>query len=1032
MNLSAPFIRRTVGTTLLTAAIALAGAIAYTQLPVSALPRVDFPTIQISASLPGAAPEVMASSVVTPLEHHLGRIAGVSEMTSSSSLGSGQIVMQFDLDRDIDAAGRDVQAAINASLGDLPTGLPARPSYRKVNPADAPILVLSLTSPTYGRAAMYDAASTVIAQRLSQVEGVGQVTVGGSSLPAVRVEVDPDHLAATGLDMADVHTAIAAANANRPKGELAGPGQAVTLGVTDQLRHAVEYQGLVVGTSPNGATIRLRDIAHIVDSVEDLRVDGRANGKPAVLLIVFRQPGANIIATVDRVRALLPHLQASIQAGIHIDVSVDRTTSIRASVRDVEITLVGAILLVVLVVFAFLREWRSAVIASVAVPVSLVGTFGVMYLAGYSVDNLSLMALTIATGFVVDDAIVVVENVQRHLEAGLAPRDATFLGAKEIGFTVMSISLSLIAVFVPILLMGGIVGRLFREFAVTLSVAVLVSLAISLTTTPMLCALLLKPARAGGHGLVYRAGERVLAAVTRTYERSLGWVLRHSFLMLLVAFATVGVTVQLYRVVPKGFFPQQDTGRLNGSIVADQDTSAQALKTLMAGLADITAADPAVRGTVAFSSGNSGRMFVTLAPRNDRTLSADQVIARLRGSLAKLPGATLYLQPVQDLQIGGRSSAAQYQYTLQSPDFQELATWTPRLLARLRQLPGLTDVNSDLQDHGRQVYAAVDRDDAARLVLSSRAVDEVLYDMFGQRQVSTTYTDLNQYHVVLEIDPALATDPAALNGVRIRPPGQPAVMLPALAKVTSAWTPLTIAHQSGMPAVTLSFNLRHGVALGDAVTRIAAAERELGVPADVRTHFSGTAQAFQRSLASEPLLLLAALVAVYLVLGMLYESLIHPITILSTLPSAGVGALLALLVLHIDLNVIALIGIILLIGIVKKNAILMIDFAIVAQRDEGLSPRDAIFRAARLRFRPITMTTMAAMLGGLPLALGLGAGGELRQPLGVAIVGGLIVSQALTLFTTPVIYLHMERLRARLHRARPVAAAPSPVVGGPS
>ena len=1030
MNLSAPFIRRTVGTTLLTAAIALTGAIAYGQLPVSALPRVDFPTIQVSASLPGAAPEVMASSVVTPLEHHLGRIAGVAEMTSSSSLGSGQITMQFDLDRNIDAAGRDVQAAINASLGDLPANLPGRPSYRKVNPADAPILALALTSPTYDRAAMYDAASTVIAQRLSQVEGVGQVTLGGSSLPAVRVEVDPDHLAASGLDIADLHTALAAANADRPKGELADADHAITLGATDQLRGAAAYRGLVVGTSPSGAVVRLGDLARVVDSVEDTRVDGRANGKPAVLLIVFRQPGANIIATVDRVAALLPHLRAAIPAGIHIDVVLDRTTSIRASVRDVEITLVGAILLVVLVVFAFLREWRAAVIASVAVPVSLVGTFGVMYLVGYSVDNLSLMALTIATGFVVDDAIVVVENVQRHLEAGMAPRDAAFLGAKEIGFTVISISISLIAVFVPILLMGGIVGRLFREFAVTLSVAVLVSLAISLTTTPMLCALLLRPTRTGGHGLVYRIGERVLDAVTHTYERWLGWVLRHSFFILIVALATVVVTVQLYRVIPKGFFPQQDTGRLNGSIVADQDTSAQAMKALVSKLADITAADPDVRGTFAFTTGNSGRMFVTLAPRGERSLSADQVIARLRPALSKVPGATLYLQPVQDLQIGGRSSAAQYQYTLQSPDFQELASWTPRLLAKLRKLPGLTDVNSDLQDHGRQVYAAVDRDDAARLGLTSRAVDEVLYDMFGQRQVSTTYTDLNQYHVVLEIDPALATDPAALQGVRIRPLGQPAVMLPALAKVTSAWTPLTIAHQSGMPAVTLSFNLRPGVALGDAVTQIDAAERELGLPASVRTHFSGTAQAFQRSLASEPLLLLAALVAVYLVLGILYESLIHPITILSTLPSAGVGALLALFLLHIDLNVIALIGIILLIGIVKKNAILMIDFAIAAQREDGLSPRDAIFRAARLRFRPITMTTMAAMLGGLPLALGLGAGGELRQPLGVAIVGGLIVSQALTLFTTPVIYLYMERLRARLHGAR--SAIASSVIGGPS
>ena len=1028
MNISAPFIRRTVGTTLLTAAIALAGALAYRQLPVSALPRIDFPTIQISASLPGAAPEVMASSVVTPLEHQLGRIAGVSEMTSTSSLGSAQIVLQFDLDRDIDAAGRDVQAAINASLGQLPTTLVSRPSYRKVNPADAPILVLALTSPTYDRAAMYDAASSILMQRLSQVEGVGQVTIGGSSLPAVRVEVDPDRLAATGLDMADVRNVIAGANADRPKGELDGPEHTITLAVTDQLRKAAQYQGLVVGTAANGAAIRLRDVARVVDSVEDLRVDGRANGKAAVLLVIFRQPGANIIATVDRVLALVPHLAASIPAGIHIDVAVDRTTSIRASVRDVELTLVGAVVLVVLVVFAFLRAWRTALIASVAVPVSLIGTFGVMYLADYSVDNLSLMALTIATGFVVDDAIVVVENVQRHLEAGLAPREAALRGAKEIGFTVLSISISLIAVFVPILLMGGIVGRLFREFAVTLSVAVLISLAISLTTTSMLCALLLEPAHAGGHGLAFRLGERALDAVTRAYERALRWVLDHSFAVLTIALATFALTVELYHVVPKGFFPQQDTGRLNGTIVADQDMSAQATNALVARLADITAADPDARGTVAFTTGNSGRMFVSLAPSGERSLSADRIIGRLRPALAKVPGATLYLQPVQDLQIGGRLSAAQYQYTLQSVDFQELVAWTPRLLERLRRLPGFLDVNSDLQDHGRQVYAVVDRDDAARLGLSSANVDEVLYDMFGQRQVSTTYTDLNQYHVVLEIDPAFAIDPTALRGVRVRPPGRPAVMLPAIAGLSSKWAPLTIAHQSGMPAVTLSFNLRPGMALGDAVASLEQAERELGMPDGIRTHFSGTAQAFQSSLATEPILLLAALVAVYLVLGILYESLIHPITILSTLPSAGVGALLALLLLHIDLNVIALIGIILLIGIVKKNAILMIDFAIAAQRDDGLSARDAIFRACRLRFRPITMTTMAAMLGGLPLALGLGAGGELRRPLGVAIVGGLIVSQVLTLFTTPVIYLYMDRLRAWLSGARPSAA----LVGDPS
>ncbi|MDX2087241.1 MAG: efflux RND transporter permease subunit [Kofleriaceae bacterium] len=1018
MNLSAPFIRRTVGTTLLTIALALAGMVAFTQLPVSALPRVDFPTIQVTAGLPGAAPEIVASSIVAPLEHQLGRIAGVTEMTSISTLGTAQIVLQFDLERDIDAAGRDVQAAINASQGYLPANLPMRPSYRKVNPADAPILVLSLTSPTYDRPAMYDAASTVIAQRLSQIEGVGQVIVGGSSLPAVRVEVDPSKLAASSLDMEDLRRAIAAANSNRPKGALRNARETVVLGANDQLRYAAQYAPLVVGSSPAGATVRLRDVANVIDSVEDIRVDGRANGKPAVLMIVFRQPGANIIATVDRVRELLPSMEASIPAGLDIDVVVDRTLSIRASVRDVELTLVGSVLLVVLVVFAFLREWRSAVIASIAVPISLLGATGVMYLADYSIDNLSLMALTIATGFVVDDAIVVVENVQRHLEQGMAPREAAFLGAKEIGFTVLSISISLIAVFIPILLMGGIVGRLFREFAVTLSVAVLVSLAISLTTTPMLCARLLRPLEGRPHGRWYHLGERALALMTRMYSRSLGWVLRHTTLVFLVALGTVALTGVLFVAVPKGFFPQQDTGRLVGTVRGDQDLSAQAMAKLVAQLADITGADPAVRGTVAFTSGNSGRLFATLAPHSERTESADQIIARLRPKLSEVPGATLYLQATQDLQIGGRASASQFQYVLQSTDIAELTQWAPRLLARLRTVPGLVDVNSDLQDRGRQVYAMVDRDRAATLGLSARDVDEILYDMFGQRQVSTTYGDLNQYHVVLEIDPAFAASPAALELARIRPPEQAAIMLPTISTQRTAWTPLTIAHQGGMPAVTLSFNLQPGVSLGEAVQRIAAVERELGMPASIRSHFSGTAQAFQESLRREPYLLAAALLAVYLVLGILYESLLHPITILSTLPSAGIGALLALMLLGLQLDVMAMIGVLLLIGIVKKNAILVIDFALVAQREEGMAPRDAIFRACQLRFRPITMTTMAAMLGAMPLALGLGAGAELRQPLGVAIVGGLIVSQAITLYTTPVIYLFMERLRARLLRRR--------------
>ncbi|MBI1850686.1 MAG: multidrug efflux RND transporter permease subunit [Planctomycetes bacterium] len=1033
MNLSAPFIHRPVGTTLLTIALGLAGAIAYVMLPVSPLPQVEFPTIQVSANLPGASPETMASSVATPLERQFGRIAGVTEITSSSSLGSAQVTLQFELNRNIDAAARDVQASINAALGQLPTNLPNRPNYRKVNPADAPILILSLTSTTYDKARMYDAASSILQQKLAQVEGVGQVTVGGGALPAVRVDVNPTALNDMRLGLDDIRTVLGNANANRPKGQIEDEGRSWTLATTDQLLHAREYEPLIVSYK-NGAAVRLGDVATVTDSVEDTRTGGLADEKPAVLLIVFRQPGANIIQTVDRVRALLPQLGASIPAGIDLGVVMDRTTTIRASVHDVEVTLLISTLLVILVVFLFLRDLRTTLIPSVAVPISLIGTFGVMYLAGYSVDNLSLMALTIATGFVVDDAIVVIENITRYLEAGMQPKEAALKGASEIGFTVISISVSLIAVFIPILLMGGIVGRLFREFAVTLSVAILVSMVVSLTTTPMMCAILLKPRRPASHGALHRWSERVLGWVMRFYDRSLRWVLRHPAPTLAVTLATLGVTIFLYVVVPKGFFPQQDTGRLSGQILADQDTSSQTLQRLLVKFAHAAGSDPAVSGLVAFTGGssggggtaNTGRMFVTLKPLSQRKLSADDVIARLRGKLASIPGATLYLQPVQDLRIGGRASSAQFQYTLQGDDLRELTEWAPKVQQRLRTLPSLVDVNSDQQNRGLQAQLEIDRASASRLGISAASIDTALYDAFGQRQVSTMYTPLNQYHVVMEVDPRFAQDPSGLRTVYVRPSSGAPVPLSAFTRYEANSAPLSVNHQSQFPAVTLSFNLRPGASLGGAVTEIQQAGRDMHLPRSIRGSFSGTAQAFEASLANEPWLIAAALLAVYIVLGILYESLIHPITILSTLPSAGVGALVALLVCRTDLSVIALIGIILLIGIVKKNAILMIDFAMVAERDGGKSPEEAIFQACILRFRPITMTTMSALLGGLPLAIGFGVGSELRQPLGIAIVGGLIFSQVLTLYTTPVIYLYLDRVRlwfrgVRIHRRRPIA-----------
>ena len=1020
MNLSAPFIRRPVATTLMVIAIALAGAIAFKFLPVSPLPQVEFPTVSVFAGLPGASPETMASSVATPLERQFGRIAGITEMTSSSGMGSTSITIQFDLNRNIDAAARDVQAAINAARGQLPKNLPSNPGYRKVNPSDAPIMLLALSSEVVERARMYDIAASILQQKLAQVPGVGQVTVGGGALPAVRVDLNPVALNSTGLGLEDVRASLAAANANRPKGAVAGIDRVWSLSTTDQLLKAAEYQPLVVRYR-NGAAVRLSDIANVTDSVEDIRTAGLSNGKPAIIIIISRQPGANIIATVDGVRAVLPQLRAAIPPTIDLSVLIDATRTIRASVRDVEITLLIALILVILVVFVFLRNVRSTFIPSVAVPISLIGTFGMMYLLRFSIDNLSLMAMTIATGFVVDDAIVVIENITRHLEAGMSPLDAALKGAEEIGFTVLSISLSLIAVFIPILLMGGIVGRLFREFAVTLAIAIAVSLLVSLTATPMMCAKLLRPYSKERGGRLFQASERWFAAILRGYERALGWVLRHQRLTMTVTLVTMAATIFLYVKIPKGFFPQQDTSRLTGSIIADQDTSYQAQRKRLTAFVDTVTKDPAVENTAGFLGGgtlNSGRMFVSLKPKEERNVTADQVIARLRGKLSHVPGATLYLQSNQDLRVGGRFGAAQYQYTLQGDDPNELFQWAPRVYETLRELKELTDVNSDQQNRGLQANLTIDRTTASRLGITPQTIDDYLYDAFGQRQVSTMYTALNQYHVIMEIDPQYWQNPEGLKQIYVPSAKSGLVPLAAFTRFEPRTAPLTVNHQGQFPSVTISFNLPVGVALGTALDAIRRAEADIRLPSSIRGSFQGTAQAFQSSLSNENILILAALLAVYIVLGVLYESLIHPVTILSTLPSAGVGALLALLLFRIELSVIALIGIILLIGIVKKNAILMIDFAIDAERTEGKKPEEAIFQACLLRFRPITMTTMAALLGGLPLAIGGGTGSELRRPLGIAIVGGLIFSQMLTLFTTPVVYLYLDRFRLRLVAAR--------------
>jgi multidrug efflux pump len=1027
MAVSETFVRRPVATTLLTIALALSGALGFRLLPVSPLPQVEFPTLQVQAALPGASPETMASSVATPLERQFGRIAGITEMTSSSTLGATAVVLQFDLGRNIDAAARDVQAAINAARSQLPSNLPSNPTYRKVNPADAPIMIMALSSKTLRRGLIYDAASSILAQKLSQIEGVGQVAVGGSALPGVRVELNPTQLNNAGINLEDVRTALGAANANRPKGELADGDSAWNLTTSDQLLSAAPYRPLIIRYS-NGAAVHLSDVGEVDDAVEDVRNTGLSDGEPAVLIIVFRQPGANIIATVDRVRAELPALQASISPAISLEVVLDMTRTIRASVNDVELTMLISIALVILVVFLFLRSLRATLIPGVVVPLSLVGTFGIMYLLGFSIDNLSLMALTVSTGFVVDDAIVVVENISRYLEQGRSPFEAAVEGAGDIGFTVISISISLVAVFIPILLMGGIVGRLFREFAVTMSAAVLVSLILSLTTTPMMCARLLRSKRSEPHGHLYRSFERGFTILHRRYDLSLAWVLSHQRLTLTVALATVGLNVYLFRVIPKGFFPQQDTGRMMGALQADQDTSFQALRQRLVEFAKTVKANPGVDKVVAFAGGNGGstnsaRMFASLKPNDQRKHSADQIIGQLRKATAKIPGASLYLQAVQDLRIGGRTSNAQYQYTLRGDDVAQLNQWAPKLLALMRHLPLLTDVSSDQLNKGLDAKLVIDRRTASRLGINPRAVDDTLYDAFGQRQVSTMYTPLNQYHVVMEVAPQFWQNPDTLKDIYVRSSTGAQVPLAAFTHYEATNTALAVNHQGLFPAVTISFNLAPKVALGDAVEAINRLELESGLPESIHGSFQGTAQAFQDSLANEPGLILAALLAVYIVLGILYESYIHPITILSTLPSAGVGALLALIICGDDLSVIALIGIVLLIGIVKKNAIMMIDFALEAERKGGKSPREAIYQACLLRFRPIMMTTMAALLGGLPLALGTGTGSELRRPLGIAIVGGLIVSQALTLYTTPVVYLYLDSLSLWFTRVRGRAIA---------
>jgi multidrug efflux pump len=1153
MNVSAPFIRRPIATALLTAAIVLAGVVAFLQLPMAPLPQVDFPTINVSATLPGASPDIMASSVAAPLERQFAHMAGLTEMTAASYLGSTSITLQFDLSRNIDGAARDVEAAINAARANLPSNLPNTPTYRKVNPAEAPILIIALTSDIHSPGQLYDAASTIIQQRLLQIEGVGQVNIGGGALPAVRVEINPTQLNNAGLSLEDVRMVLGQQNANIPKGQLSDEGTTSDILANDQLFKAKDYEPLIVAYR-NGAPVRLSDIASVRDSVENIRAAGYLNGKRAVLLILFRQPGANIVNTVDRVKAALPSLKASIPSAINTTIVLDRTTTIRASVLEVERTLIISVLLVVLVVFAFLGNGRATLIPAVVVPTSLIGTFGVMYLLGYSLDNLSLMALTIATGFVVDDAIVVIENVSRYLEQGMQPMEAALKGAREVGFTVLSISISLVAVFTPILLMGGIVGRLFREFAVTLSTAIFVSLVISLTTTPMMCARLLRQKRSAFANAtadspskrpsrISAISEHLFGWISEGYKRSLQIVLRHPAITFSVLLATIAATVFLFIVVPKGFFPEQDNGTIFGGIQGSQDASFQVMQAAALRVSDIIKIDPAVSAVVTSVGGsgsagaatNSGFVYAALKPPEERKITSSEVINRLRPKLAAIPGAMVFLQAGQDLRIGGRVSNAQYQYTLQSENLNDLVKWGPIVLAEIRKLHGFTDVNSDQQNAGLQASLTYDRQTAARLGISAQLIDDTLYDSFGQRQVSTIFTSLNQYHVVMEVDQQFWQSPNGLDAIYLRPTNgskvtplsagassqptrapiaaatltstgansqspapmaatsqptpapvtatttssagatsqptpaptdatttssagasyQPApaptatissasgaatsqptpavtavVPLSAVASYLPTTAPIAVNHQGQFPSVTISFNLARGMALSDAVSAIQQMQQRIGMPSIVHGNFSGTAQAFQASLASEPFLILAALVAVYIVLGILYESYIHPITILSTLPSAGVGALLALMLFRTELSVIAIIGLLLLIGIVKKNAILMVDFALETERAKGMRPGEAIYQACLLRFRPILMTTMAALFGALPLVISTGIGAELRRPLGIAIAGGLVFSQALTLYTTPVVYLYFDRLREwRQTRRREAVSSPQTAPG---
>jgi multidrug efflux pump len=1103
MNISSPFINRPVATTLLTLGIALSGILAFSKLPVAPLPQVDFPTITVNAQLPGASPETVATSVAEPLERHLGQIADVTEMTSQSGIGQTRITLQFDLNRDIDGAARDVQAAIVAAREDLPANLKTNPTYRKVNPADAPILILAMTSKTLTQGQMYDAASNVFQQQLSQISGIGQVIIGGSALPAVRVELNPQALYKYGIGLEDIRAALASANANSPKGTIDDGNSRYQIYTNDQSTKAADYSPLVIAYR-NGAAVRLSDVADVVDSVEDVRNLGLSNGQPSVIIILFRQPGANIIDTIDSVKAALPHLEAAMPADVNVNIAIDRSTTIRQSLYDTEVTLVIAIILVTLVVYLFLRDIRSTTIPAVAVPVSIIGTFGAMYLLGYSLDILSLMALTIATGFVVDDAIVVLENISRHLEAGMPRVQAALLGAREVGFTVLSISLSLIAVFLPILLMGGILGRLFREFTLTLSLAIIISLGISLTTTPMMCALFLRP-RAQDRETPRRRSffDRVLGG----YERSLAWALRHSRLVLLIFIGAIVLNGFLFYVVPKGFFPEQDTGRLIGTLQADQSVSFQLMTQKLRQMTAIVQADPAVEHVVGYTgvgSGggfgqiNTGSVFVSLKPISERP-PVNQVIGRLRSKLAQVPGGRLFLFAVQDVRAGGRQSNALYQYTLQSDNPDELFKWTPRLVQALEHSSVVTDVSSDQQQRGLESDLVVDRPTASRLGITPAQIDNTLYDAFGQRQVSVIYSAINQYHVVMEIDPRYTQYPASLADVYVATSGGSAsgtqlsnaplgtvtgvaaaltpsaatttatasanannnsarnaainalanagksntssgaavsttletmVPLAALSHYNASNTPLSVSHQGLFVATTISFNLLPGASLGDAAEEINNAVNKIRMPASIHGSLAGTAQIFQESLSNEPVLIAAAIAAVYILLGVLYESYIHPITILSTLPSAGVGALLALMLFHTEFDIIGLIAVILLIGIVKKNAIMMVDFAIEAKRSQNLNSYDAIYQACRLRFRPIMMTTSAAILGAVPLALSFGNGGEIRRPLGIAIMGGLLISQLLTIYTTPVLYLYLDRLgqwtlRMR-HRLLPALFGPSP------